>query len=670
MTPPMDNPAASTRAPAFDDFSKWLGRPVAFAITTLILLAVFGATFVTNPDRVAPTKDPAYYTWRTDALIQEEPVTLLEIEGALGMFEGGYRVTAPVIGGYLRDVAGIGTLRVTVVLMVVLPVMLALLLAGFAFRQYRDPLMWHLVALGSGSLLLTPPFVGYLDNVLCLVFMAASLFFIAPAKNSWPARVALFSFLFAAGLTHPTTLVIFCAVLGMMAAVKLVFRKFDLRSVIADDAPMLLTAFASAVATVALWTLGIWGKSASLSESALSPPYGSDFFVDRLVLWVKAMTPVLNGPLLVVGIIGLFALFGRRSAEEELARVSIVWLAPLVGIFGFLAGKAYPYYRFFNTTLSWVLLIGIGMFFVARYLIGVSARGGAAKLALIGLVGIAAIIFSNFTKGLDLSGWNNADGGWLSTSERTQLDSVRAAAESHEGRPFVFVIDDEPPRDFQIWGFSKLSGNTSRYGMPEGEIENAYLYLGSLENALAGQPTLRGQETYDMLSPALLEDAEAGIERAGAEPIFVVAQAFNPAGENVGIVTGDAEVPSDGAEVWVVSSDGVITSGGQEIGGYEAPEEGGIVDILIALLGFLLLLLPGYLALRFVLPSAGVAEGVGLVPALSITLLSLVGIVVLAVVRAPFTTPVALACVALSSLLAWFAGTRWQERPAASPAQP
>ena len=48
--------------------------------------------------------------------------------------------------------------------------------------------------------------------------------------------------------------------------------------------------------------------------------------------------------------------------DDELARVSIVWLAPLVGLFGFVGGLTYPYYRFFNTTLAWVLLVGVGMF--------------------------------------------------------------------------------------------------------------------------------------------------------------------------------------------------------------------------------------------------------------------------------------------------------------------
>ncbi len=651
--------------------SGWLGRPVAYIITTLILLAAFGGTFVTNPDRVAPTKDPAYYTWRTEALITEDPVTLLEIEGAFGMFEGGYRVTAPILGGYLREGAGISSLRVTVVLMVVLPVLVALLLAGFAYRQRKDPLIWHSVALGAGSLLLTPPFVGYLDNVLCLVFLAASLYLIPGTRDSWPARIGFAALLLASGFTHPTTLAFFCIVLGAMAVVRALFRR-ELKSVIRDDGPMLVTAFVAGILMVAVWTVGIWGKSASLSESALAPPYGSDFFVDRLVLWIKAMRPALNAPLMLIGVIGLLAMTKRKAAEDELTRVSIVWLAPLVGIFGFLAGKAYPYYRFFNTTLAWVLLVGLGVYFAARFFLTKADEGGPRRLALLGVVALVVIIATNFTKGLEVSGWNNANGGWISPSQRLQLDHLRSVLEDHEGRPVVFVIDDEPDQEFQIWGFTKLSGNTSRYGMPSGEIENAFLYLGSLENYLAGEPTLRGQETYDKVSRGVLEDAQAGIERLGEEPIVVVAQAFNSQGSNVNVISGEGPTlfSTEGTEVWVVGEHLWVRdmATGEPFDSQGEPKGGGPLDILLAVLGLAVMLVPGYLLFRWLLPDGELPEALGMVPALSMTILSFVAMAVLAV-AGPFSTGVVWACI-VGSIAIGVVALRRGSRNQASPAQP
>ena len=157
------------------------------------------------------------------------------------------------------------------------------------------------------------------------------------AGTTWPGRAGLFMFLLLAGFTHPTTLVIFCLTLGAMSVLRLVFRKFDLKSVIRDDLAMLLTAFVAAVATFAIWTVGIWGKSSSLTEAALPPPYDSDFFLERMTDWIADMTPILNGPLLLIGLVGLF-IAGKRWVEDELSLVTIVWLAPLAGLFGFIGG--------------------------------------------------------------------------------------------------------------------------------------------------------------------------------------------------------------------------------------------------------------------------------------------------------------------------------------------
>ncbi|HJR44514.1 MAG TPA: hypothetical protein VJ927_02820, partial [Actinomycetota bacterium] len=363
--------------PSGDGLNRTLGHPLAYLATALVLLGVFAWPFLTDQSRVAPTRDPAFYTWRIEALMTEEPARLLDIEGPDGMFAAGYRVTAPVLGALLRQVSDVAQLSSVTFMMVGLPVIVALLLAAFAYRSRPDPLMFHSVAFASGGLMLTPPFVGYLDNMLVLFFLAAALPFIAPSRESWPARLALGVLLLLCGLTHPTTLVIFCLVLGLMSVIRLVVRRFDLRSVIRDDAPMLITAFLAAVLTVAIWTIGIWGKSVSLAEAALLPPYGVDFFLDRLVLWVEAMRPLLNGPLLVIGLVGLLAVKPwQRLGEDDLTRLSVAWLAPLVGLFGFIAGVAYTYYRFFNTTLAWVLLVGIGAYYALRFFLDRAQRGG------------------------------------------------------------------------------------------------------------------------------------------------------------------------------------------------------------------------------------------------------------------------------------------------------
>ena len=691
MTATADSERARTEvSPTQRPDARILGHPMAFLVTAALLLALFGWTFVSNQDRVAPTKDPAYYTWRTETMISEDPQTLLEVEGAYEMFSGGYRVAASVVGGYLRRIPAVSSLNTTVLLMVGVPVMTALLLAGFAFRHRRDPLVFHSVAFGVASLYLTPPFVGYLDNVLCLMFLAAGLWFIGPARTSWAGRAGLFMFLLLAGFTHPTTLVIFCVTLGFVSTLRLLFRKFDLRSVVRDDAAMLLTAFASAVVTYLIWKVGIWGVSSSLTEAALPPPYDSDFFLARMGDWVGEMTPVLNAPLLLIGLAGLFVA-GKRWVEDEFSVVTFAWLAPLAGLFGFIGGLTYPYYRFFNTTLSWVLLVGLGGYVLIRFVQGrLAGKGTVGTVATVVVaMAVGAVFALNMSKGYESAHWNDPTKGWLSTQERESLDALRSSlagatvsdddetftsVNAEDQRPVVFVIDTET-EGFQVWGETKLAGNTSRYGLPAGLVDQGYLYLGSLDNFLQDEPTFVGEgeqpteecdidalggNTYNCLSFALLEDARAGIERAGADPIIVVAEIFNASGSNAVLTKGLEGYPDVGdADVLIVRGDQVHESADSTaVTLRDTPGEAGVMHILRALFCLLLLLLPGLIALRFFLPGASFGEAVAMVPALSFALLTVVGIAVLAVVRSPMGTLIAWVCLVLSVVLAAFLALR------------
>jgi len=654
----------SEAPPASTPLRRILGSPAAFIATAVILLALFGGTFISNPDRVAPTKDPAYYTWRTELMTTETPGTLLDTKGPYDYFSSGYRVTAPVAGALMRAIPGVSELHTTVFFMVLLPVLTALLLAGFAYRHRRDPLLWHAVAFLSASLYLTPPFVGYLDNVLCLFFIAASLSFITEARTSWPARVAFGGFLLAAGLTHPTTLVFFGFSLGLMSLTKLVFRKLDLRAVIREDLPMLLTAAVAAAVTFVIWTVGLWGESAPLADAALAPPYDSDFFLNRMGLWIDAMRPLVNGPLFIIGVIGILAA-GWRWADEDLARVSILWLAPLAGLFGFVGGLTYPYYRFFNTTLAWLLLVGLGAYFLIRFLISKSTIAAVAGLLVLGV-----LVATNFTTGFRLTGWNNAQGGWINSQTRADLEALEARlAGVDEDTPVIFAMDQDD-RGQQVWGFTKLSGNTSRYGLPDGMIDQGYMYLGSLANLLQDSPTdpegeaieqgscdpeeaeeaLSG-DIYTALSRETLCDVQAN---AGGAPIVVVAKAFNASGFNAEVASGTVEgapnIVGDG-QVWAVADGEVTTVLGGELPAAEPrDDESSPLHLLRVLFGFLLLLLPGLLAFRFFVPDGEpLPEGLGMVPSLSLLILLLTGTVVVAVARGPFDAWIAWITVLLST---------------------
>jgi hypothetical protein len=466
------------------------------------------------------------------------------------------------------------------------------------------------------------------------------LFFLEPSRRSWLARFWLVGLYVASGLAHPTTFVIFVGVLGAMAALRLLFRRFDLRSVLRDDGPALVSAAAAALVVYAVWKIGIWGQPAALGEAAVPPPANSAFFMKRMLGWLAALRPGLNGPLFALGVIGLL-LTGRRALEDDFARPALVWLLPLVGSFGFLAGLAYPYYRFFNTTVSWVLLVGVGLYFAIRFLLEVAGRGGVGRVALVGIALLAYVVATNFTKGFEQVGWNDVEEAWISPDEIEEMDLVRANLKGAPDVPVVFVTDVANPAPERAYGWLKLVANVARYGVELGQQDRTFVYLGSVENFLAGKPSDGAAPNYRELSQASLDDAEAGIEAAGEDPVVVAAAVWNFEGANQGLVEGGEVPAAEGAEVLVVSGNEVRTEQGAAAADAVDGGEAGSLNLARALAGLLLLLVPGFFAARAALPDARTAELVGLIPALAMAALGLGGIAVLAIVAAPLSASLA-----------------------------
>ena len=245
-------------------------------------------------------------------------------------------------------------------------------------------------------------------------------------------------------------------------------------------------------------------------------------------------------------------------------------------------------------------------------------------------------------------------------SEGEEAEAIDVDQVLEHDRPVVFVIDSET-EGFQVWGETKLAGNTSRYGLPPGQIDQGYLYLGSLQNFMQGRPTSRGggavpagecgadelgKDTYNCLSKALLADTQAGIERAGTNPVEVVAGIFNETGANVDEATRQRPLgtPLGGNTEVLAVSRGEVTPLQGAAGSSSTANPGfgaSPLHLLRVLAGFLLMLVPGAVALRWFLPGATLAEALGMAPALSVALLSVAGMAILAVVRSPFSPALA-----------------------------
>jgi hypothetical protein len=370
-----------TRVP--DGRRPLLERGWLVAVLGLVILLVLGWRFLADPSLSAPTRDPAWYTWRAQVVMEGDPGSVAgewgpQINGS-GLFSGGYRVTTLVAGAELQRVAGIDRYSFSAFLMLGAPVLAGLAFGAGAFRSRRDGLVVFVTILATAALFLTTPYVGYLDNITMLFLLALTFPFLERARTSWGARCALFLVGIAAAFTHPTTCVLFGLTLMAVFAFHFVTSRFHLGPALKRDGPTLMSVGFGMIAGLASWVVGIWGTTANLNDAALPPPYSKKFFLERLVEWVTSMQPWLVVPLIVAAI-GSTILLSRRTRQPADAYdiTAAWWLFPLLGIFTFFAGqdfqyagdpgsKVVPYYRFMNATAAPMALAGLGAFVAIRW---------------------------------------------------------------------------------------------------------------------------------------------------------------------------------------------------------------------------------------------------------------------------------------------------------------
>jgi MFS family permease len=629
-----------------------LRTPALLVAVLLVLLVAFGWTFLRDPTITAPTRDPAWYTWRSNLMMHDDPGLVAGDWGPFHMFGGGYRVSVPLYGSILQRVAGIDLYTFSAFMMVAVPALTGMALGAFAYRVHRDRLLFLLVVLATAALFMTTPYVGYLDNITVLYVLSAMLAFWPYARTSWGARVAMFLLGIVAAYTHPTTCVVFGASLMAVFGVHFLTSRFSLGSALKRDGPALMSAGFGIVFGLATWVVAPWGVAGSLSDAALPPPYTKDVFFKRLTGWVSSLEPIITVPLilLAIGWVIWRARRDRRPASEY-GTVSAMWLLPLIGMFGWLFGAAYPYYRFMNATAGLMALTGLGTWVAIRWL--TRGRGGATKLA--GIVASAAVVVSLvfvWINGRQASGW--AESQWIDQPTRTALSAVDAVVEnSPDDIPVIFVVDYRD--DYQAYGWSKTFTNVSRTGLPGDAVKRSMTYFGSVQDLLAGRPTVGTDPTYSKMSRGFFREVQSLRESYQDPPLVFLVRGFNEGTSNETLL--DQDPPPAG--VTRISDDLAVVTGAST---FATPSpaavdaatraEAATADLyanhpgifgnfghtlwVVFALG-LLLVGPGFLASRFFeLEDAWIK--IALVPALSFGLTVIAGIIVVAVHRAPFST--------------------------------
>ena len=534
-----------------------LGTWWAIALTALVLGLAYAWRFLADPSLSAPTRDPAWYTWRAQVILDANPNRVVQEWGPHGLFSAGYRVSVPVMGALLQRVAGIDRYTFSTLFMIGIPILAGLALGAALFRSRRHPLAIHMAMLAAAALFLATPYVGYLDQATVLLLFCLMIPFVDEARTSWGARTALFLIGIAAAFTHPTSCVIFGGVLLSVFGWHFLSSRFSLGAALRSDGPMLMSVGFGMILGLSAWMIGIWGSSASFADAALPPPYTASFFAARLKEWTLSLQPIVIVPFIVVAIAStiLRARRTRLPARNE-DQVSIWWLVALAGALTVITGQAIPYYRFMNATAAPLVLVGLGTFaaihwfFTDRAPSRLVACGGVALAiwgglgwlepnllsdhapamifaamlllgALVAVRGFRGDVIPKLVAGglagvliLGTMGWIMYDGlhrrwvsdtnQWANQDVRTSLAAVHEVVAGAGVRPNVLLVNyldsDDPKTDTNTaYGWAKTWTNVFRTGLPGDAAERSVTYLGTIDNFLAHQPTTSstGSTGYD-----------------------------------------------------------------------------------------------------------------------------------------------------------------------------
>jgi MFS family permease len=643
-------------------FGGW----IVLALAIAALLVAFGWTFLNDPSISAPTRDPAWYTWRANLLMHDSPGLIAREWGPFSMFSGGYRVSVPLFGAMLVRVAGIDLYTFSAFMMIGVPILTGLALGAFAYRVHKDRLLFLLVLVSTAALFMTTPYVGYLDNITILYILSVTLAFIPPSKTSWGARSALFLLGIAAAYTHPTTCVIFGASLTALFVLHIFTSRFSFGSALKRDGHYLLSIGSGMILGLATWLVGPWGVKGSLADAALPPPYTQAVFEKRLWGWVDSLQPLITVPLilLAIGWVIWRARTDKRPASE-FGSISAIWLIPLLGTLGWLAGKAYPYYRFMNATAALFPLVGLGAWVAIRWLL---RRAGTTRIVgILGTVVIVASLGYVWVNGRDAAQWADPGNQWIDQPTRTALAAAATITDAEPGHPIVFVVNFGDT--YQAYGWAKTFTNVSRTGLPGDAVKRSATFFGDVNDLLADRATQLTDPTYNKMARGFFHQLQLVEAEYPQPPVVFLLRQFNGNTANTALL--DQEPPPGNLvaisdDLAIVTGPDFATPSSQALDAARAAEQqtaslyadhpgvlGNFGHTLRVLLGLaLLIVLPGLIASRWFDLEKDLWIRVALIPALSFALVVIAGILVISVTRSPFSTANAWITLGLATAMA------------------
>ena len=369
---------------------------------------------------------------------------------------------------------------------------------------------------------------GYFANLaFAALFLTAAALLAVPSR---PCTIAAALVLGAAGLAHPLFWLVGATILAL-TALPAVARWAGVRRGARDGsgsgsrdevrrigAGLSGGALVGGAGLLALLPgpspLGVdTSKDAFLRRAGLTGSLRADY-LDRFARhWARFALPV-SVPVAAVGAWKAEGFLGRFLRAGGVVMV--------LGVVGGLATGLFPAVRFLSFGYVLPLSVAVGLPLLWRLL----RRRGRVLAGVVAAAVVVAMVGGPTVTWLRTRPYLNG------IEVKRVAEAGRVAEAAPAGTPLVFLVDNgEPTVSF----LATRAANVLRDALPPDRIRDAYVFVGSPQNYLAGRPTLDGDPEHDALSRLYLRDVEA----AGGRPLAFLLAPFNRPGLGAARQRGD-----------------------------------------------------------------------------------------------------------------------------------
>lgn len=498
-----------------DAIRPWAASLLIVAIAGVTILGLFLWVYRARDLETPIGWDNVEYVWRT-RLAQEVGVRNVPDAVPPGMVVKEGRPAYLVVAASLSSLEGIEVLHLAVVLPAVMAAALGLAAAAFLRMAVRVP-RWGLipsaVAIGVSINVVLMYEYGYLDNLMAAaVLMAAAIPLVASIEERW-AIVPAIALLGAVGVIHGAFLAV---VLASIAVTALVYLPTSYRQW-RRGGQMLLDTPSARLGEVAVGAGVLAG--ATLFATVSNPPTPR-LNRGELAKKLREDLPRYRLPFLLP-LAGLGAAPLARAGRERDGRTRFVLTFFLawsgITLAGYVAYRfstlPIPANRLLLFALALPLLALLAVFWLARVLGRSSKR---LSIAIV-LTGVAAMVFLSEVEWFRTPSYVDP----VKYEEAAAADAYLRSVDAPIDTPVVFIVDDQGPIPAASVPFMRdhILGAVSSE-----RVAHTFVYVGSVENYLAGRPTLSGRRQYDQVSRRFFSRMKHTYEQ---DPVVLIASSFN-----------------------------------------------------------------------------------------------------------------------------------------------